>query len=442
MSYSLKCFMQLSASLLNTPNTIAPFGEISNQSLTYSREQKVYINNDPTTMILRAFYTKSSDATVEIPEVIKNKVFEITQWIKQIQYSINAYNTKTAFLSALTNQFGNDITGINCGDLVSNQEGIYFPSWIGYVQLGIANTNFYSDNLIKIWFSDQRFRIEYDENEIVVIPPVSNLETLFSSKTSVETALINFRNNELINQINLAQNNSPATIISNETYLWKDPSNPDNSLNTIWTVVIYGQMDGNSDYIKDAIRNYISDNSTRNENDWRALIPDIYLSTEFYIFPRWLNMAISERELQVGQYSPIVNLKRELNYLKSFMSNLTSTHIETFLAVIPFQFKSVTCLVIPGMENRDNVFNIKDVFPDYLNVPTTELLFELQNTKTKEWVILMGYALVAAETVGTFDSVPLGMRKVFRNNILYVAFKYDNIEYLISTKETTPGYTN
>ena len=442
MSYSLKCFMQLSASLINTPNTIAPFGEISNQSLTYSRDQKVYINNDPTTMILRAFYTKSSNATVEIPEVIKNKIFEVTQWIKQIQYSINAYNTKAAFLSALTNQFGTVLTGINCGDMVSNQEGIYFPSWIGFVQLGISNTQFYSDNLIKIWYSDERFRIEYDENEIVVIPPVSNLEGLFSSKASVENALINFRNNELINRINLAQNNIPSTTINNETYLWKDPTNVNNTLNTIWTVIVYGRLDGNSDYIKDAIRQYIADNSTRNENDWRALIPDIYLSTEFYIFPRWSNMSISERELQAGQYSPIVNLKRELNYLKTFMTNLTSTHIETFLAVMPFQFKSVVAIVISGKDNRDNIFNIKDVFPDYLNVPTTEVLFELQSTKTKEWIILMGYALVAAETIGTFDSVPLGMRKVFRNNILYVTFKYDNIEYLVSTKATTPSYTN
>lgn len=442
MSYSLKAFMQLSASLINTPNTVAEFGELSNISLTYSRNQKTYVNSNPSTMVLRAFYTKSSDNIVEIPGVIKNKVFEVTQWIMDTQFGTNAYNTKNAFLSALTNQFGTQLSGLNCGDMISNTEGQFFPTWIGFTQLNIANTEFYSSNLIKIWYADESFRTEYDENEIIVIPPVSDLEGLFSSKATVQNNLTNFRNNELINKINTVITVNPSTEVRDEVYLWKEQTNPLNTLNTIWTVIIYGRLDGNSDYIKDAVRSYIAANSSRTETAWRALIPDIYLNTEFYIFPKWANMAIAERDIQVGQYSPMILLTKELAYIKSFLTIIPESHVNTYLTSIPFQYKSLNALVISGNENRDNIFSIKTLFPDFLNVPTTDSLFNLQSVKTKEWVIQMGHVLETAEKTGIFDPVPTGMSKILRNNILYITFKYDNIEYLVSTKSSTPNYPN
>ena len=372
--------------------------------------------------------------------IIKFKiVFEITQWINQVQNSVNAYNTRATFLSALTNQYNTQLTGIDIGEMVTHN-GITFPSWIGFIQLNISSSNFYSENQVKIWYSDSSFRTEYDENELVVIPPLANLETFFSTKTSVDLALAEYKDN-LLAAISTARNGIPETDIIKETYLWKQSNNTNNTTNTNWSILIYGRLDGNGDYVKDAIRAYIAANTTRTEEAWKAVLPDIYLSTQFYIFPKWMNMSISETQLEVGQYSPIVNLRKEINYVKSFFTLANATHIETYLTVMPFQIKSISASFVSGPDNRDSIFSIRDVFPDYLNVPTTEVLWDMQSTKTKEWILQMGLALLSAEIVNTFDAVPTGMRKVTRNNILYVVFKYDNIEYLVASKRTIPGYT-
>jgi hypothetical protein len=441
MTYRLKGFVQLAGSVYSTPSSIAAFGEISTQSLTYSKNKKVYVNsNTAISTNLIAFLSQDTSGNVEVPGVIKDQVFSITEWVVTTQTSNGAYTQKAAFLNALTNQFNINLSGVNCGDLIKDASGTYFPEWIGFTKLGISSTLPYGKNEIKIWYADGSFRSQYDENEIVVIPPVVNLNDFFGNKVSVETKVNEYRENNLLASIQTAKDIYPESSIMAESYLWIDPTNTTNRLNITWTVLVYGNISDQEDYIKIAIRNYIAQNSTRTESEWRAIFPDIYKNTEFLILPRWRNYAIEERQLQVGQHSPISNLAKEIKYIKDKFPIYSEQFIQTNLCSLPIQYRSLNALAIGGLDNRDNLFSILSIIPDYLNVPTSSTLFELMRVSTKEWSLKTSTAIIAAETMGSFDNAPSGMRKVLRGNILFISFKVNGIEFLVSTKATTPNY--
>jgi hypothetical protein len=442
MTYRLKSFIELSSAISDTPSTIAPFGEISTHCLTYSRNKKTYVNSaEAASNTLIAFLSQDNTGTIDVPLVIRDKIFEITQWLQLNQKSVNAYTTKNSLIDALTNQFVTSVTSLYIGELIQDSTNTLFPEWISFTQLGIVNTS-YSANEIKVWYANESFKNQYDENELVVIPPIVVIDDLFAANSIVSTRLNAFKNVDLLNAIQTAKGTIPETSILSENFIWKDPTdltNVDKELNTNWTVLVYGRIDDNNDYVKNAIRNYISANTIKTELEWKAILPDIYKNTEFLIYPKWQNFAIHERLLQVGQFSPVVNLKKELDYLKSF-SILPVEHIEAHASLVPIQYKSLCALIVSGVDNRDNLFDFIQICPDYLNVPTTDQLFELMNTSTKEWIRLFILAIASADKIGTFDPVPVGMKKITRNNILYVNFKYNSIDYLVATKASTPGY--
>lgn len=441
MAYRLKGFVQLAGSVYSTPNSIAAFGEISTQSLTYSKNKKVYVNsNISNSTNLIAFLSQDTSGSVDVPGVIKDQVFSITEWIFTTQTSNNAYTQKEAFLNAFTNQFNINLSGVNCGELVQDTSGTYFPEWIGFTKLGISNTLPYGENEIKIWYADSSFRTQYDENEIVVIPPVKDLNDFFTNKETLENRINYHRQNNFLSDIQMEKDIYPESSIVSEKYVWIDPTNNNNRLDIPWTVLIYGRINDKEDHIKIAIKNYIENNSNRLENEWVRLFPDIYKNTEFILIPRWNNYAIKERQLQTGQHSPIINLHKEINFIKTIFPSYSDSFIQTNLFSVPIQYRSLILLTIGGSENRDNLYNILNIVPDYLNTPTTSILFDLMNKSTKELVLKITEAVIAAEKITSFDSAPIGMRKILRNNILFVSFKVNGIEFMVSTKATTPNY--
>lgn len=441
MAYKLKGFIQLTSSISDTPSDINTFGEISTQSLTYSRNKKIYTDNNVSNKFnLISFYTKDTNSDIDVPLVVREKLFEISNWISTTQTGINAYGTRSSFLNELTNIFSTSITGVSCGELVTNVNGISFPEWIGFSQLGIPSIEVFSSNEIKVWYSDSSFKLQYDESELVVIPPVKVINELLGNRTSVDTKLNDFILNDSLNEIQLAKGDLPESSILSDSYLWVDRNDNNNRLNTRWIILVYGRIVDNQDYVKLAIRNYISAHSSEPESIWKIVLPDIYSNTEFLIFPKWENYAIRERQLQIGQHSPIVNVNKEISYLKAILSEISDSHIDLHTEVLPTQYKSLSVISISNTSNRDNIYSLLQTIPDYLNIPTTSILFELMAPLTKDWILKLGTALTAADTIGTYDNAPVGMRKIVRNNILFISFKLNNIEYLVSSKATTPNY--
>jgi hypothetical protein len=223
-------------------------------------------------------------------------------------------------------------------------------------------------------------------------------------------------------------------------YSYVNPLNSAQSVSVPWALLIYGSAGSDSDKVKAAIVTYILANSTHTELQWRVVFPDLFLRTEFVIFPRWLNTAIPSQSLVSGIYSSLVDTNKELTYVKAVMSAVDPAFVNTNMQCLASQYKSLMLDVLGSTENRNGIFKLTSVFPDMINVPTTSLDFNRMSLMTRGFMILLGNMLPVAETMTANSEVPSGMLHTTRNGIVYVSATYNDINFLISSKLTTPAY--
>ena len=118
------------------------------------------------------------------------------------------------------------------------------------------------ENEIRVWFVDDSFNEQYDEFEIVVVPPFDNLDDFFKTGTEVENLLKSFDDAARFQRMQNAKDGHPETIIRSQPYNYIDPYNASHKVASNWGLLIYGPAGNNIDAINDALVDFILANST------------------------------------------------------------------------------------------------------------------------------------------------------------------------------------
>lgn len=437
--YNLKGFVSIDALASSDPNTIPSIGELSTQSQTYATGIGEYVDATKLGYTLYSFKSATANGDVVVPAALLTQVITFIDWIYTLQKSQAAATTPTGLTNALIGQFGSQATSFGCGSLITS--GSYkFPEFITWVNPTIVTNDPAVGGQIKIWLCDNSFQNQYDEYEIVVVPPVKNVDLFLSGATAVSSALSLLSYGDQINAVQTARGKYPPTTILARTFDYVDPTRASNRIPTNWTLLIYGQAGNNIDNIKAAIQSYITANSQYAVSSWRPLLPDLYTATEFYLIPRWNNIAIPALSLQSGAYSSIVSPFKELAYVKGIFGSMGSAFIENNLAVIPCNYKSLELLAIGDSGNQSSEVYLGDLFPDLINLPSTDTMFNMMSANTRAWISKVEQMILVAETATADSTLPSGMSRAVRNNILYIVQEHNGINYLISTKGSTPAY--
>jgi len=438
--YQLKGFVEIEPLISNTANVTATVGELSTYSTTYAKDKGIYTFETNKSLSLISFSSKSTNTpgvTVNTPQDIIDMGLSIANWIYVRQTTSSTNDTKNAFYTAYNEEYLSQCDYLSCGEMVLSSDGHNFPEWVTW-----KNRNYtIEDNINKIWFSDSSFREQYDEYEIVIIPPVANVDIFFLQYPEV-LSIVNSRSfTDSLDLIRIAKGDYPETILSSDSYNYCTPNNSALKIATNWPVLLYGCVGNNSDIVISAIADYILAHSAHTETEWKAVFPDIFRRTEFTILPRWHNYSIEDRVLQSGIYSPIVNTKKELAYVKATLPAYSVGHIENHLMIMSNPYKSLLLDIISNFDNRDNLFEITQLYPDILNVSTTSNDFNRMSADTQGFMNLLSRMLPIAENLLPSTDIPVGMRRAIRNNIMYLTASYKNILYLVSSKATTPMYS-
>lgn len=430
--YSLKGFTRIASLVNNTIGTISPIGELSTWSLTYSRDIGEYFNTTyPGLSLVSFFSTDSVTGKKPVDTVFSDHMLTVSNWIIEYGYTKGGLITSEDFNVDILNFFQGNISGVNFGPIVNNGT-LYLPAWISWSNPALPENN------LKLWFSDSHFSQGYDKFEIVIIPPISNLDDFFLSPAAVQIAINSRTISETVDIIQVAKNNNPETVIRVNSYDYKNSAFPNITFTTNWSILIYGIAGDNIDSIKDALISYILSNSTKTLSQWIAILPDLFKRTEFNILPRWDKYAIPNLTIQPGIHSPNVNFIESAVFAKATLINYPVAHIDNYISSFGVSYKSLAVLCISNPENLNNKYNITDVFPDYINVGTSSLDFNRMGLQTQEWSIILEKLIIAAETVGLYSDLPPGIRRVIRDNKFYVASVYNNIQYLVSAKINYP----
>lgn len=433
--YRFKGFVTVDHLANNNANAVSAIGEISPYSLTFAKDVKHHASSCNTYTLLEFTSKDTEIGRITAPIGIVEKSIEIAAWVIDRQTALLTVETLSEFKAALISQFQASCSNIDSGILIQAGNGKFYPEYFTF-----KLTNHPNDNQNTIWLSDNSFKLNYDDYEIVVVPPVTNLELFFGTYQNAVNEINRRTFIDSMDLIQSARNGYPETILTAEEYYFINPNNASNRTKTNWTIMIYGPAGNDVDLIKDALIDYIQRNSTRTENQWKQIFPDIFKSTEFLIYPRWHNYAIEEMVIQSGIYSPLVNPIKEINYLKQILPTFNPDHIQDYALIMGFPYKSIALSIISHFENRDNLFDLTTIYPDIINVSNTSLDFNRMTLTTKGFLEKLAAMIYIAESLDQYTELSSGYRRVERDGITYITVRYDNVRFMVSSKATTPEY--
>ncbi|WP_233874234.1 hypothetical protein [Paraburkholderia adhaesiva] len=440
--YLLKGFINNSKLASAAPaGTLATIGALSEYSSTYAVTKSMEFQESSPDLFLVSFTSQDESGAVGVPAGIATQVLNFAAWIyAQTQAVPNPGEIAAqTLLDRLLATFQTEAQNFTCGPMAT--DGTYWvPEWLQWENL---TDPVYGEMMsggtcvIRIWFTDSAFGSQYDDYTILVVPPVANLDDFFTTSSSVAALVAAQTYTDTIALVNTARGNFPETMLEAQSFNYIDPNNAENTILTNWTILIYGLAGNNIDSVAGAIINFILANSTHDQADWEAILPEIFKRTEFTLVPMWDQFAIPDRSQQRGIYSPVANLGRA-NTMIGQVAAYGASHINANACVQTVPYKSIALVSCGSPSNQNNAFQIVDVFPDLLGVPSQSVDFNRMAVATQNFLLLLVTMLVNAETLTQYGSVPAGMTKLTRNNVLYLVTNYNNISYLMVTKSSFP----
>lgn len=433
--YALKGFIVHAAMTSNAPGQVALIGELSTQSSTFSREKGYYTDAVAPGQTLVSMLSEDNGVAVQATSETVTHVMRITRFIYNKTLETGGPMFTDELLSSLITNYASVADKFACGEIITDGN-YYMPEWVSWR----SKLPDLGDNLIKIWFVDGSFANQYDEYDIVVVSPLENLDDFFRVGSQVEVLLKAVTLPIMGDRIQTAKLSQPETIVRIDAYEYVDPLNAAHKVLSNWGVLIYGAAGNNIDAIKDALVEYILDNSTHTRKEWTPVLPDIFKRTEFILIPIWDAYAIPNRTVEAGIHSPIVTLSEVLARAKVLISEYPTPHINSHALVLGHPYKSLAIISCGGPENRDARYRLTDIFPDYIDVASTSVDFNRMDLATQTWALELMRMIIAAETVTQFSAVPIGMTKTTRGQLLYVVKSYQNVHYLVATKASLVAF--
>lgn len=425
---TIKGFVTISQYKNNNVNGVSSLGELTTHSMTYSRDKGEYQNPDVPGYEFISFSCKDVNTGVQ-SSVDQNQVNQIINMVFQtVDYCtthLRPYDPEL-FRNTLISLFTGEAYDINFGSFIENSS-FGLPEWLEW-----RNTS--TNDIVKVWLSDNSFREQYDESTVVVIPPIVNLNSLFGSYTAASETMQNRTIPQLTELIQDARDIFPESYLRSFNFFYYNKDNLTQKIVTTWTALVYGKADDNIDSIKDAIVEFILANSTHISDDWAIIYPEIMSRTEFLIVPRWDLIAIPNLTLSSGIYSSIVDPKECINFVKDNIPFYSGSFIEDNINIIPIDYKALMLLIVNGDSNMEGKQQLKDVFPDYIPISSINIDFNKMTPFTREWVLILYELVQIAETATRFTTVPSKYRRIIRNNIVFISRQYDNVNYLIAVK--------
>ena len=427
--YNIKGFIRIESLVKNQVGQNSVIGEPSVLAMTYSREMGEYSTPSITGISLVSVSSFDDTGKVPAPKNITDSILAISKFVYDYASAKAGAINAVDFNADISTAFPDTIGTLNFGSLINNGN-LSLPAFMSWTNPTLPA------NIIKIWFSDNSFRQQYDQFEIVVIPPIDNLDDFYKSLNVIKLTVSARSFPDIQDLIQAAKKGNPETVTRSSSYDYYNPLTGLPAIPTIWSVLIYGLAGDNIDSTKDAIVAYILANSVHTRAEWTVIFPELFKRTEFIILPRWENYAIPNLTVSPGIYSPIFNLKDSFGYAKAKIPGYPSAHVDTYLDGFGLTYKSLAALCIGSVDNRDSLFHLTDIFPDYIDESTMSIDFNRQGIKTQGFSSLLEHLVIVAETANDFNDIPSDVRRVKRGPTTFISAVYRNIQYLVATKFT------
>lgn len=413
----------------NQAGVVNEFFELSPLSLTFSKTRGEYQDATFQGNVLQTFkvFDVDTNSNVKLNAAEVKLVMSVVNSV--LTYCSSYMFQSVDFINHIRALYPLSISNFSHGNLYEG-ENLSMPDWTSWTTE--------NGDLVRIWHRDEAFQNQYSFFEIVTVPPFDSVDHFFSKYSTVSAEIKALSMGTVMERIQEAKGVYPESYTRMLTFKFYNPNNPAQFVETQWAVLIYGKNGDNIDSIKDSIVDYLLTHSQHTEAEWRVIFPEIFQRSEFVFFPRWDKVAIANTTDLGAIYSSIYSPVEMRNFIKRNYptpDSLTDVFLDQNLRTIPFDYKAINCGVVSGITNSTDQDGLEEIFPDYIPVNTSSPDFNRMSVKTRTWVLRMVELIRLAETATEYSTVMNPMRRVIRNNQLFVCFIYENINYLVSVKK-------
>lgn len=430
MSIVIKGFASNTAAKNNLLGRTAVFGELTPYARSFSKETTDFASASHPGLELNIFHSVNGNIAISLEPTYTDLLLDISGWVYERGVLLAGSSTSTLqdFIAAFENRFSGYISGITASPLKS--DGNYkMPEMLQFTMM--PNAGIVSE--VTLWFGVESFEQNYDITTIKVVSPVAQLSVFFQSQQSVLEALAARPIDTMMVLVDEASEKKPPTHVVTQTVTWYNITQPNQTVQCTWFVLIYGPKGNTSEAINQALMNFILSNSTQSAANWKIVMPDLFRLTQFTVLPRWDKYAIAPTSI-AGIYSPVGKVGEMLTFAQSKLVAMTNAYVASHLEVTHHPYRSVELLVVPGEDNRQGATSLEELIPDYIGQESLGEDFNRQSQYTRDWVTGMGNLLRVAELYGKGAVLSSGMRMVTHNGLECVTMKIKDVEFIVALK--------
>ena len=439
---SIKAFYRLSSLANNNPGVVATFGEIETQSLTFTTEDRNYkYSTYPNTELVTLQVVDDLQQPVVTTEALMRRITAVGEWLyeQHIKGTIPADALREQIYASLRVEFA-DLQWISMGELVRSAENSFFmPTYVEF----IATDSSYEYH-VKVWLSNKKLQEEYEPYTLYIIPPVDNLNQFINNTVTVAGILSGFTPKKMLQKYNAIRKDNPETRLDMFDLTWHDPEDSSSRIETSWGYIAYGVGATSLDNIKTGIRDYLAGNSQY--EDWPSVFPSLYEENDFTLVPLWDNISVRETQVDQNLYASYSSIKELTAIAKRSTPTSYGTaasiekHIAENLEIFSTFYRGMMFISIGNPSNLNRLVKLSTLYPDYSSVPISSD-FERMEEATRTFAERLAICLEAARTYREGDTVPSGYYRLDRNSKTYIAFLFNNYQYMVMTRDSYMAYS-
>lgn len=430
-------FIKIIALADNGDQIVAPLGELSDSGYTYAIDKSIHSTlQDAPGLELTCFRNRGLRTNLPVPApttLEATAILKVAAWCYANATTGVVTSDRSLFLQNIRTQFVAQNMDFDSGEMFTNAD-IWLPEWVSWTPYtGTGDTTVLGEP-VKIWFRDESFRTQFAQYDIGFVIPVDRLDDLHKSRAEVQALIALDGPARFSEHLRDIVGRNPQTFVRPLDYEWIDKVDRNAKINTTWWAVAWGLSADNPDLIREQLMEYILANSTQPRSEWEKILPDLFVNTEFIIVPNWDQYSIPNKTTQAGLYSPTISNQMIEDLIYKAAPLYPSVHVKQYGQASTHPYRSLAFAVCGGNRNRDNVYDFYTKFPKYISVPTSSVEISRTDDRTREWMTLFNEALIVAERISEFSDVPSKFARLRRSGVVFLAFSYEKIQYLIATK--------
>lgn len=412
------------------PLVFSPIGELTNQEMTFSKDPNYYPSSDGATILINFYSKDEQEQEVYLDPALIDRQNEITLWLLDQAKKGNLNQNRQECLQQLRTTFTKDIEIVSVGEMVTNST-IYLPSYVEMV--------FPTEDPVtaRIWYATGYFDAEYPYREILIALPLPKEEMdylLNHNHLEIQDRLAKETPEIIQDRIDgLTENQKyPYTARVPVKFDFLDTTNGV-TVPLYFTAIIYGNSSDVDEQLYETIKDEILANSKHDETEWEPHLPDLFNPLEFTCVPYWNTVGIVNQTKAASTYSPIGDYAQQLQLPTKYCPAINTEDLIKSLQTVPFMYNNTLVAFVAKPGNYGAKIHINEIVPDYQLIAAGDLDNGRIEPETVYFIRQMELLLSAAEVVRP-DGIPVnGVKRLVRNDILYVTKRIGKVNYLVPT---------